>query len=116
MKEVVALALNGIPLPELPEDEEYCYVPSQPETGLQIRLKPGSPRSKVPAGTTPEEAIKMLAGSEQPAEDEAPAQPADAEPSPDIRTRAGELGQRRNEDIEKQGLAPAGLAPPGGIE
>ena len=43
MKDVVALALNGIPLPEIPEDEEYIYVPEQPEVGLQIRLIPGSP-------------------------------------------------------------------------
>ena len=53
MKEVVALALNGQPLPELQEDHEYCYVPEQGEVGLQIRLMPGSPKSKVPAGTTP---------------------------------------------------------------
>jgi hypothetical protein len=88
MKEVVELSLNGQPLPELQEDHEYCYVPSQPEEGLQIRLKPGSPKSKVPAGTTPEEAIKMLAGDEAgsgeaPAGEaapagETPAQPADA--------------------------------------
>jgi hypothetical protein len=88
MKEVVELSLNGQPLPALQEDHEYCYVPSQPEEGLQIRLKPGSPKSKVPAGTTPEEAIKMLAADESeggggaegeaaPA-GEAPAQPADA--------------------------------------
>jgi hypothetical protein len=64
MKDVVELALNGQPLPTLQDDHEYCYVPSQPEEGLQIRLKPGSPKSKVPAGTTPEEAIKMLAGDE----------------------------------------------------
>jgi hypothetical protein len=67
MKDVVELALNGQPLPELQEDHEYCYVPSQPETGLQIRLKPGSPKSKVPAGTTPEEAIKLLAAAMGPA-------------------------------------------------
>ena len=57
MRDVVALALNGIPLPKIPEDEEYCYVPAQGKIGLQIRLIPGSPRSKVPAGTTPEKAI-----------------------------------------------------------
>jgi len=115
MKEVVEPALNGIPLPDLPEDQEYCYVPSQPEVGLQIRLKPGSPRSKVPPGTTPEEAIKMLAGDEQPATDPSQTQPADTEPSPDIRTRAGQLGEQRNEEIEKHGLAPGGLAPVGGL-
>jgi hypothetical protein len=85
MKEVVKLALNGVPLPDLPEDEEYCYVPSQPEAGLQIRLKPGSPRSKVPAGTSAEDAIKMLGGGEQPgAPAEAPAtdaQPAEVQPT-----------------------------------
>jgi hypothetical protein len=68
MEEVVKPALGGEPLPELQEDHEYCYVPSQPEAGLQIRLKPGSPKSKVPAGTTPEEAIKLLASAETPAE------------------------------------------------
>ena len=68
MKDVVALALNGVELPELQEDHEYCYVPSQPEQGLQIRLKPGSPKSKVPAGTSPEEAIKMLSGDQEGAE------------------------------------------------
>lgn len=63
MKDVVALALNGVPLPEIPADHEYCYVPAQGEVGLQIRLVPGSPNSKVPAGTTPEQAIEMLGGS-----------------------------------------------------
>lgn len=79
MRDVVELAMNGQKLPELQEDHEYCYVPSQPEKGLQIRLKPGSPKSKVPAGTTPEEAIKLLGASETPAE-AAPAEtPATAE-------------------------------------
>jgi hypothetical protein len=120
MKEVVAPALNGIPLPELPEDEEYCYVPSQPETGLQIRLKPGTPRSKVPAGTSPEEAIKMLAGQEQPAGEQAQGQPAENEPSPNIRERAEQIGQQSqeglSEEAQKHAIAPGGLAPPGGIE
>lgn len=68
MKDVVALALNGIPLPEIPADQEYCYVPAQGEIGLQIRLVPGSPKSKVPAGTTPEDAIVKLGGSLDPEE------------------------------------------------
>ena len=68
MRDVVALALNGIPLPEIPADHEYCYVPAQGKVGLQIRLVPGSPNSKVPAGTTPEQAIEMLGGSLEPEE------------------------------------------------
>lgn len=68
MKDVVALALNGVPLPKIPEDQEYCYVPAQGKVGLQIRLVPGSPKSKVPAGTTPEEAIVKLGGSLEPEE------------------------------------------------
>lgn len=68
MRDVVALALNGVPLPEIPADQEYCYVPAQGEVGLQIRLVPGSPNSKVPAGTTPEQAIEMLGGSLEPEE------------------------------------------------
>lgn len=133
MKEVVALALNGVPLPELPEDVEYCYVPSQPEVGLQVRLKPGSPRSKVPAGTSPEEAIAMLGGAgsegaaagvsspeQSPVDTAEPAPdagaPQEEEPSPDIRTRAGELGDQQNRAIEERGLAPGGLVPVGGVE
>ena len=68
MKDVVALALNGVPLPEIPADQEYCYVPEQGQVGLQIRLVPGSPNSKVPAGTTPQQAIEMLGGSLEPEE------------------------------------------------
>jgi hypothetical protein len=131
MKEVVKPALNGIPLPDLPEDEEYCYVPSQPKQGLQIRLKPGSPRSKVPAGTSPEDAIKMLAGQQQPGEQPAGEQPAAApteqpseEPSPDIRTRAEQVNGAAtggntpglSEEAKKHAIAPGGLAPAGGIE
>jgi hypothetical protein len=120
MRGVVELALNGQPLPELQEDHEYCYVPSQGEVGLQIRLKPGSPKSKVPVGTSPEDAIKMLAGQEGAGGAEAPAEASGAEPqtepSPDIRTRAGQLGEQRNEEVEKHGLAPGGLAPVGGLE
>jgi hypothetical protein len=121
MKNIIEF--NQVKLPEIPADEEYCYVPDQGELGLQIRLKPGSKRSKVPAGTSPEEAIKMLAGGE-PAPDEQPAveQPADEpstdEPSPDIRTRAAQVGEQGNKNVEDQdhALAPGGLAPPGGLE
>jgi hypothetical protein len=120
MKEVVEPALNGVPLPELPEDEEYCYVPSQAEVGLQIRLKPGSPRSKVPAGTMPEEAIKMLAGQEQPAGEQAQGEPGETEPSPNIRERAEQIGEQSkeglSEEAQKRGVAPGGLVPVGGIE
>jgi hypothetical protein len=108
MRDVVELAMNGQKLPELQEDHEYCYVPSQPETGLQIRLKPGSPKSKVPAGTTPEEAIKLLGASEAtaeaaPAEAGAAAEAPAAAPEPesgrdeagnplDLRERAAGIG------------------------
>lgn len=112
MTDVVALALNGVELPKLQEDHEYVYVPSQPEVGLQIRLVPGSPKSKVPAGTTPEEAIKLLggdqAGAEAPADGAASAETpasdaAAAEPEPesgrddagnplDLRERAAGIG------------------------
>jgi hypothetical protein len=113
MKDVVALALNGVELPKLQDDHEYCYVPSQPEVGLQIRLKPGSPKSKVPAGTSPEEAIKMLGGDQEgaaaladpagaaetpPAADAAAAQPEpesgrdDAGNPLDLRERAAGIG------------------------
>jgi hypothetical protein len=114
-KEVVELALNGQKLPKLQEDHEYCYVPSQPEVGLQIRLVPGSPKSKVPAGTTPEQAIEMLAGGEQPAAEQPAEEPAEEEPSPDIRTRAAQVGEQGNKKIEEHGLAPGGLAPVGGL-
>jgi hypothetical protein len=93
MKEVVDLALNGQPLPELQEDHEYCYVPSQPGKGLQIRLKPGSPKSKVPAGTTPEEAIKLLGASETPAE----AAPAEAGAAAEAPAAAPEPESGRDE-------------------
>jgi hypothetical protein len=119
MKDVVALALNGVPLPKLQEDHEYCYVPSQPEAGLQIRLVPGSPKSRVPAGTTPEQAIEMLAGgeqgAEQPAVEQPAAEPTEEEPSPDIRTRAAQVGEQGNKKIEEHVLAPGGLAPVGGL-
>jgi hypothetical protein len=48
MKDVAALALNGVPLPELAAGREYIYVPEMGELGLMIRLTPGSPGSKLP--------------------------------------------------------------------
>lgn len=102
---------NKIKLPEIPEDEEYCYVPEQGELGLQIRLKPGSPRSKVPAGTSPQKAMQLL-GVDINAEPAPPARsgqwsgessaedPAEEEPTYDIRTRAAEIGKAGNDKIE----------------
>ncbi len=126
------IEFNQIKLPEIPEDEEYCYLYDQAEQALQIRLKPGSPRSKVPAGTTPEDAIKMLAGGEQPAGEQPTAdqpaeqpeagrpappeeEPQSEEPSPDIRTRAEQIGKQQNTEAEKHGVAPGGLVPVGGL-
>jgi hypothetical protein len=134
---------NKIKLPEIPDGEEYCYVPEQGEVGLQIRLKPGSPRSKVPAGTSPQEAMRLLgvdinavpappprskqwssdsSGAKQPA-GQAPAtdQPADNsnEPSPDIRTRAEQLNGAQTGG-QTPGLSEKAkdhaVAPAGGIE
>jgi hypothetical protein len=48
MRDVAALALNGVPLPELAAGREYIYVPEMGEMGLMIRLTPGSPGSKLP--------------------------------------------------------------------
>jgi hypothetical protein len=48
MRDVVALALNGVPIPELAAGREYIYVPEMGELGLLIRLTPGSPGSKLP--------------------------------------------------------------------
>jgi hypothetical protein len=48
MKDVAALALNGVPIPELAAGREYIYVPEMGEIGLMIRLTPGSPGSKLP--------------------------------------------------------------------
>jgi hypothetical protein len=48
MRDVVALALNGVPIPELAAGREYIYVPEMGEIGLMIRLTPGSPGSKLP--------------------------------------------------------------------
>jgi len=107
---------NKIKLPEIPEDEEYCYVPEQAEVGLQIRLKPGSPRSKVPAGTSPQEAMKLLGvdinaepaapprsqqwSSESNSDESSVQESADDEPTYDIRTRAAEIGKAGNDKIE----------------
>jgi hypothetical protein len=120
------IEFNQIKLPEIPADEEYCYVPEQGEVGLQIRLKPGSPRSKVPAGTSPQKAMELLGvdinaepapppRSEQWSGDSNAADPAEEEPSPDIRTRAAQVGEQGNKKIEEHGLAPGGLAPVGGL-
>jgi hypothetical protein len=134
MKDVVALALNGVELPELEPDHEYIYVPEQAEVGLQIRLKPGSPKSKLPSPEPGKEhiydpAALAAAGVQVPSLDgETPAQPpvantppADAtepaseELSPNIRERAGQLNERANSRAEEHGVAPGGLAPVGGL-
>jgi hypothetical protein len=135
MKDVVALALNGIPLPELAPGEEYIYVPEQAEVGLQIRLTPGSSRSKLPSPEPGKEHVydpQALAaagipvpGLEGGASDraQAPTTPdqgatdaaATEEPSPNIRTRAEQLGERLNSRAEDHGVAPGGLAPVGGL-
>lgn len=107
---------NKIKLPEIPDDEEYCYVPEQGEVGLQIRLKPGSPRSKVPAGTSPQEAMQLLGvdinaepapparsgqwSGESNADEPAAQEPTDEEPTYDIRTRAAEIGKAGNDKVE----------------
>jgi len=112
MKDVVALALNGIPLPELPEDEEYIYVPEQGELGMQIRLIPGSPRSKIPKSEPGKEhifdpEILAAAGVDIPGPDGGG--PNGEELSPDPRERAEQLRQRAGQDA-----APA--AEPAGEE
>jgi hypothetical protein len=116
MKDVVALALNGEPLPEIPEDEEYIYVPEQGEVGLQIRLIPGSPRSKIPAAEPGKEhifdpQILAAAGVPIPPPQDANTAPNGEELSPDPRVRAQQLGERGNE----RAVAPGGLAPAGGL-
>jgi hypothetical protein len=119
-------------LPELEPEHEYVFVPEEAEVGLQIRLKqPGSPPEASPTGAAAASydisGPGMLPGAggapgagaspEAPATEPAPAQeatpseettPSQEEPSPDIRTRAGQLGEDRNEEIEKRGLAPVG--------
>jgi hypothetical protein len=127
MKDVVALALNGVPLPKLQEDHEYCYVPSQGKVGLQIRLVPGSPKSKVPAGTTPEQAITMLGGSLEAEEPEyvpptdqispSPAAPAAAAPA---EPPAGEPEGGRDDagnplDLRERAAGFGGVSPTDGL-
>lgn len=145
MKDVVALALNGQALPEIPEDEEYIYVPEQGEVGLQIRLIPGSPRSKIPAPEPGKEhifdpQILAAAGVTIPDPEAAGRAPNGEELSPDPRVRAQQLsapaasvaepapeepsanireraGQIGGEANERteRALAPGGLAPAGGL-
>lgn len=115
MDEVVKLALNGIPLPELPADQEYCYVPSQGEIGLQIRLKPGSPRSQVPVGTTPEDAIRLLgpATDDETATDATPSEATAGEPAaaatPEPESGRDEAGNPL--DLRERAAALGGQAP-----
>jgi len=111
MKDVVALALNGESLPEIPEDEEYIYIPEQGEIGMQIRLIPGSARSKIPAAEPGKEhifdpAILAAAGVEIPAPDTGG--PNGEELSPDPRERAEQLRQRAAQDSAAPAAEPAG--------
>jgi hypothetical protein len=115
MKDVVAMALNGKTLPEIPEDEEYIYVPEQGEVGLQIRLIPGSPRSKIPAAEPGKEHIydpKVLAaaGVAIPQPEESP-----LDLSPDPRVRAQQLRDREQAATPSPAAVPAAdpsAAPP----
>jgi hypothetical protein len=115
MKEVVAPALNGITLPELPDYAEYIYVPEQAEVGLQVRLVPGGERSKIPAPEPGKEhifdpAILAAAGIEIPTADGEAL--AGEEPlSPDPRERAEQLRQR-----EEANAAAAAEAEPAAPE
>lgn len=98
MTAVVAPALNGELLPELPEYAEYIYVPEQGELGLQIRLVPGGERSKIDAPEPGKEhvydpEILAAAGVVIPPPDDGLA--PNGEPlSPDPRERAEQLRQR----------------------
>jgi hypothetical protein len=99
MTEVVALALNGQALPEIPEDEEYIYVPEQGEVGLQIRLIPGSPKSKIPPAEPGKEHIydpEILAAAGVPITDPNAAEtgPGGEPLSPDPRIRAQQIKER----------------------
>lgn len=136
MSEVVASALNGQELPELAPGREYIYVPEQGEVGLQIRLTPGSPGSKLPPpepgkehifdAAAAAEAGALMPGS--PGEPAGGAPPVEAAAGPtggetteeqpryDIRSRAEALGEQGNSRIEEHGLAPGGLVPVGGLE
>jgi hypothetical protein len=121
MRDVVALALNTEELPELPPGEEYIYVPEQAEIGLQIRLTPGSPKSKLPPPEPGKEhiydpaAVAAVMGAPAGGAPAAGAEPA-AEPPVDPRSRAEALGAEHDSAVEEHGLAPGGLAPVGGLE
>jgi hypothetical protein len=105
MKVVVTGALAGEALPELEADHEYIYVPEQGEVGLQIRLVPGSPDSKIPKAEPGKEhvfdpAVLAEHGVVIPAPDEGGL--GGEELSPDPRERAEQLRQRA-----AQNAAPA---------
>jgi hypothetical protein len=115
MKDVVALALNGMTLPELPPHAEYIYVPEQGEVGLQIRLIPGGERSKIPPAEPGKEhiydpEILAAAGVVIPTRDDSAA-PNEEPLSPDPRERAEQLRQR-----EEASAAAAEAEPPGNEE
>lgn len=118
MKDVVALALNGQVLPEIPEDEEYIYVPEQGEVGMQIRLIPGSPRSKIPPAEPGKEhifdpAILAAAGVAIPDPDAENRALNGEELSPDPRVRAQQIKEREaaaGSATPAAGDAPAGDA------
>jgi hypothetical protein len=115
MKDVVALALNGIPLPKIPEDEEYIYVPEQAEVGLQIRLIPGSPRSKIPSAEPGKEhifdpAVLAAAGVEIPTPDGAA--PDGEYLSPDPREREEQLRQRAEQNAAAPPAGPQAAEEP----
>jgi hypothetical protein len=110
MKDVVAKVLGAETLPEIPDDLEYIYVPEQPEMGLQIRLVPGSPRSKIPKPDPGKEhiydpEILVAAGVTFPTAD--PGGPNGEELSPDPRERAEQLRQRAAQDAAASTTEPA---------
>jgi hypothetical protein len=111
--------------PEIEPDHEYIYVPEQAAVGLQIRLKPGSPSSKLPAPAPGQEHVfdpqaVAAAGVAVPGADgggaaQPAAEPASEEPPTNLRERAEQLNERANSRTEEHGLAPGGLAPVGGL-
>jgi hypothetical protein len=110
MKVVVAGALAGEALPELEPDHEYIYVPEQGEVGLQIRLVPGSPDSKIPQAEPGKEhvfdpAILAEHGVVIPAPDAGG--PNGEELSPDPRERAEQLRQRAAQNGAEPAAEPA---------
>jgi hypothetical protein len=116
MTEVVALALNGEALPEIPADEEYIYVPEQGEVGLQIRLIPGSPKSKIPPAEPGKEhifdpEILAAAGVTIPNPDAAELGPGGEPLSPDPRIRAQQLREREAAAAAGAGGEPAAADP-----